>query len=129
MEEGRYRGLDVSDPEDLMDPEEDLNTCGSGTDDQQADPDDDVVPVVVVPQAAIARSRSLPSNASALSQACRNERKLKKKSCLARLSEFPNEYLERRDGSLFCGACREWLSEKKSVIIPSVWRSRPGTRK
>lgn len=77
---------------------------------------------VSLPQpAAICRERKLPKNPSAQPQSRRcSEKTLKKLSNSVRLTEFPNEYLERRDGKLFCEACRQWMSEKKSVLAAHI---------
>lgn len=73
-----------------------------------------------VQPAEISRDRRLPSNKSAQSQAVRGERKLKKKNLYERVKEFRGETLEIRAGSLFCGCCHEFVSEKKSSVKSHV---------
>ena len=70
--------------------------------------------------AAISRSRVLSKNTSLKPVAVRGEKKLKNKSILERVGEFRGQYLERRDGELFCGVCLEVLSQKKSSVKKHV---------
>ena len=53
--------------------------------------------------AAISRSRVLSKITSLKPVAVRGEKKLKNKSILERVGEFRGQYLERRDGELYCG--------------------------
>lgn len=66
-------------------------------------------------RAAIARPRVLEKNSSRSVKRRRDETSLKLKSNADRLMEFKGEYLEHRSG-LFCGACREWVKDKKSTV-------------
>ena len=68
--------------------------------------------------AAISCSRVLSKN-TLKPVAVRGEKKLKNKSILERVGEFRSQYLERRDGELFCGVCLEVLSH----IRKALWRS------
>ena len=107
---GRFRGLDLSSDDESGKP------TYMGVISSSDDSDDGL------PQAAeISRPRKLPANQSATSQKRRcSESSLKRLSNCVRIAEFPNEYLERRDGRLFCSACKQWLSEKKSAIASHV---------
>ena len=67
-------------------------------------------------RAAIARPRVLEKNSSPLVKRRRDETSLKLKSNADRLMEFKGEYLEHRSRKLFCGACREWVKDKKSTV-------------
>ena len=69
--------------------------------------------------AAISCSRVL-SKSTLKPVAVRGEKKLKNKSILERVGEFRGQYLERRDGELFCGVCLEVLSHKKSSVKKHV---------
>ena len=106
-EEGRYRGFDLSD-----------SSANESVFVSSDDSEDDVSHPAA---AAIARDRAVPKNPSENPKKKRSSEKLPKKiSNSVRLQEFPNEYLERRDGNLFCGACKQWLSEKKSAVTAHI---------
>lgn len=64
-------------------------------------------------RAAIARPRVLEKNSSRSVKRRRDETSLKLKSNADRLMEFKGEYLEHRSRKLFCGACREWVNDKR----------------
>ena len=106
-EEGRYRGFDLSD-----------SSANESVFVSSDDSEDDVSHPAA---AAIARDKAVPKNPSENPKKKRSSEKLLKKiSNSVRLLEFPNEYLERRDGNLFCGACKQWLSEKKSAVTAHI---------
>ena len=64
-------------------------------------------------RAAIARPRVLEKNSSRSMKRRRDETSLKLKSNADRLMEFKGQYLEHRSWKLFCGACREWVNDKR----------------
>eukprot|EP00117_Sycon_ciliatum_P014757 scpid83935/ scgid14881/ len=113
--EDRYPGLNISSSDEGADSAEEEKLENDAA--RLSDPD---VHSEAPAPAAIARSRSPPSNVSPAPQKRRDERTLKKKSVLGRVSEFPEEMLERRDGRLFCSACRERIREKKSNVYAHV---------
>ena len=110
----RYCGLDLSSSED------DTTVIADSSDSQHSV--EEISEQDELPQpAAIARKRSVASNSSEKPQArTGSDKYLKNLSNAVRISEHPGEYLERRDFKLFCGACRQWLSEKKSSVVAHV---------
>ena len=109
----RYRGFDISSEEEL---------ASESKSESQQD-------VALPAPAAITGQRSLPNSKSLQPRAVPSERKLKKKSILSRIAEFPGEGLEMRDGVLFCGLCRDWQSEKKSSVAAHTKRRRHAVSK
>ena len=112
----RYCGLDISSSEDGSAVEQDASRLSDLATELEAS----ALALEAPESAAIARSRLTQSNVSATPQKRGDERVLKKKSVLDRVSEFLGEMLERSDGRLFCSACREWTREKKSNVIDHV---------
>lgn len=115
MAECRDRSGDWSETEvDIADWSEPGMDAGQETEESASDTD--------TPKPAdIVRTRKLPANTSHQAQARRGtEKELKLLSNAVRLSEFPGELLERREGRLFCGACHVVLSEKKSSVLQHI---------
>ena len=102
--------------------EEEIEIISSSSE-EEGEEEDDEFPSPA--PAAIDRSRATPKNPSVKAKAVRGKSTLKRKSVLIRVTEFPGQSLECRDGRLFCGCCREFISEKKS----SVKRHIKGTAK
>lgn len=93
-----------------------IDVLPSDSDSEESDESETETTSNVPTPAAISRRRAIPKNTSSTPVAVRGERKLKNKSILERVKEFPEDFLERRDGDLFCGVCSEVLSQKKSSV-------------
>ena len=68
----------------------------------------------VVQRASVSRERVLKSTKGKYSE--RGTSDPKKISLNDRIKQFPGESLCLRNGKLFCGACKELLSSKKSIL-------------
>ena len=94
-----------------------VSSSSESNDSESASDGPNDVPHLPAPKrAAIACPRVLEKNSSRSVKRRRDEISLKLKSNADRLIEFKGEYLEQRSGKLFCGACREWVKDKKSTV-------------
>ena len=124
MAEQRLRGLDYSEDEcgvDFLDDDEMDSDVDSRVPECVSLDSETDEPVGEKPKAAaIARARKVPVNTSPQPSRRRDEKTLRRKSTMERISEFKGEQLVVRDGSLFCNACRCFVSEKKSIVAAHV---------
>lgn len=95
--------------------------ASSDTDSSDESTDDDVqleaeVPAgtVSVARAKITRKRSVRSTGGKYGK--RGKSDVKNVSLHDRITQFPNQNLTIREGKLFCNACRELVSTKKSIL-------------
>ena len=125
LEEGYilYRGLDVHVPSesDEVEATELVGASDSEAEDDFVEVEPEVARNSDLPApAAIAKKRSLPVNKSRMQPPNADiGEEAKKATCITnavKLSEFENQYLGRHDGQLFCPACRQFISEKKSSV-------------
>ena len=67
------------------------------------------------PESDLSRKRKVKTNPSKGVKGATSS-KSQKVSFSSRIKEFPSQHLSIHKGKLFCNACREYLSLKKSVI-------------